>query len=197
MKRTELIRLIIISMMAVIFAIGMTACGNKSAEQDQTETEAVTEAEEAAGDADSEQAGETAPDFEAELADGTTMTLSEAEGKVVLLNFWATWCGPCVEEMPAIQKLYDDYNATKVQILAVDCAETRGEVDTFIREQGYTFPIVYDEDGSIGSLYPTTGIPYTVIIDANGKVVQTFLGSDGADAQYEKYKAAIDKALGE
>ena len=205
MKRREWMKLLLMCMMATVLVIGMSACGSSGSEDEtaaQTEEAAESEAAEdaeteaEAGSEDAAAEAEKAPDFEAELADGTTLTLSEEEGKVILLNFWATWCNPCVEEMPALQHLYDDYNASEVQILAIDCAETKGEVDGFISDNGYTFPFAYDENGAIGELYPTNGIPYTVIIDQKGNIAETFIGSEGADAQYEKYKAAIDKLLG-
>ena len=205
MKRREWMKLLLMCMMATVLVIGMSACGSSGSEDEtaaQTEEAAESEAAEdaeteaEAGSEDAAAEAEKAPDFEAELADGTTLTLSEEEGKVILLNFWATWCNPCVEEMPALQHLYDDYNASEVQILAIDCAETKGEVDGFISDNGYTFPFAYDENGAIGELYPTNGIPYTVIIDQEGNIAETFIGSEGADAQYEKYKAAIDKLLG-
>ena len=122
--------------------------------------------------------------------------MSENSGEVILLNFWATWCGPCRDEMPAFEKLHREYG-DKVQILAVDCAESRDEVDQFISDTGYTFPIAYDEDGSISELYPTDGIPYTLVIGRDGNIKAYYLGSEGADAQYEKYKSSIEEALNE
>ncbi len=139
--------------------------------------------------------GSEAPDFTAELADGSEFTLSEAEDTVVLLNFWATWCGPCVEEMPAFQKLDEEYG-DEVQILAVNCMEDQATVDAFIDEYEYTFPVAYDLDASIESLYPTLGIPYTVVIGQDGVITKVFMGSMGMEQQYHDYKEAIDAALG-
>ena len=200
MKKREWVRLLMICMLAVVLVIGMNACGNKSdSGQEATDTEQAAATEEAQADTDQkdEMIGEAAADFEAELADGTTFSLSDAKGKVVLLNFWATWCEPCKEEMPAIQKVYDDYMPSEVQVVAVDCAETKNEVDTFLDDAGYTFPVAYDEDETIGSLSPSRAIPFTVIIDQEGNIAETFVGSHGADAQYEAFTAAIEKLLGD
>lgn len=139
--------------------------------------------------------GDIAPEFTVKLADGSTFTLSDGKGKVVLLNFWATWCGPCVGEMPAFEKLYKEYG-DDVAILAVNCMEDASAVDRFIDENGYTFPIAYDEDGTVNMKYPTDGIPYTVILDKEGVIQYIYLGAEDADTQYQEYKSAIDDLLG-
>lgn len=138
--------------------------------------------------------GEMAPEFTAFLADGSTFTLSEQKGKVVLLNFWATWCGPCVGEMPAFEKLHGEYGDS-VSVLAVNCMEDAGTVDSFISDNGYTFPIAYDEKGDILTKYPSDGIPYTLVIDGNGVIKNIYMGAVDAEQQYEEYKSAIDAVL--
>lgn len=138
--------------------------------------------------------GDAAPDFTADLADGTTFILSEQQGKVILLNFWATWCGPCVREMPAFEKLHGEYEEDVV-ILAVNCMEDTEIVDAFLKENGYTFPIAYDTDGSINMRYPTQGIPYTLVIDAEGIIRNIYVGAADAETQYQEYKGAIDAIL--
>lgn len=135
-----------------------------------------------------------APDFTATLADGSSFTLSDYRGSVILLNFWASWCGPCVGEMPAFEQLNNEYG-DEVVILAVNCMEDENTVNQFITDNGYTFPIAYDVNGSISDLYPTDGIPYTLVIGTDGTVLETFLGADSADVQYREYKSAIDAAL--
>lgn len=138
--------------------------------------------------------GAAAPDFTIEMNDGSSFTLSEAVGKVVLVNLWATWCGPCCEELPAFQRLHDEYG-DDLQIVAVNYAESKETVDQFVKENGYTFPFAYDTEGMVAELYPSNGIPYTIIIDGNGNISQTFLGARSADEQYEIYKTAIEEAL--
>ena len=135
-----------------------------------------------------------APDFTVELNDGSQFTLSDSKGKVVLINIWATWCGPCCAEMPAFQRLYEEYG-DKLQIVAVNYAEKKKAVDQFIADNGYTFPFAYDEEAKIMELYPSDGIPYTILIDKEGKVYRTFLGARSAEEQYEVYHSAIEEVM--
>lgn len=134
--------------------------------------------------------GNKAPDFTAELVDGTTLTLSELQGKPVIINFWATWCGPCVKEMPAFERLKADYG-DEIGIIAVNCGDDAETVKEFVEKNGYTFPIALDETYDISMLYPTNGIPYTVILDENGTVSHLSTGATDADTMYEMYKEAL------
>lgn len=134
--------------------------------------------------------GVAAPDFTGELMDGTSITLSELQGKPVIINFWATWCGPCVKEMPAFERLKDDFG-DKIGIIAVNCGDDAETVKDFVGENGYTFPVVLDEEYSISMLYPTNSIPYTVVLDAEGKVTHISTGALDADTMYERYKEAL------
>lgn len=134
--------------------------------------------------------GVAAPDFTGELMDGTSITLSELQGKPVIINFWATWCGPCVKEMPAFERLKDDFG-DKIGIIAVNCGDDAETVKDFVEENGYTFPVVLDEEYSISMLYPTNSIPYTVVLDAEGKVTHISTGTLDADTMYERYKEAL------
>ena len=134
--------------------------------------------------------GVAAPDFTGELMDGTSITLSELQGKPVIINFWATWCGPCVKEMPAFERLKDDFG-DKIGIIAVNCGDDAEKVKDFVEENGYTFPVVLDEEYSISMLYPTNSIPYTVVLDAEGKVTHISTGALDADTMYERYKEAL------
>ena len=134
--------------------------------------------------------GVAAPDFTGELMDGTSITLSELQGKPVIIHFWATWCGPCVKEMPAFERLKDDFG-DKIGIIAVNCGDDAETVKDFVEENGYTFPVVLDEEYSISMLYPTNSIPYTVVLDAEGKVTHISTGALDADTMYERYKEAL------
>ncbi len=135
--------------------------------------------------------GDTAPDFTVKLNDGTIFNLSRNKDKVVLVNFWATWCGPCCDELPAFEKLKND-RMSGVEIIAVNCREDKATVDSFIKERGFTFNFAYDEKGTVGDMYPTNGIPYTLII-RNGIIEKTFLGEP--HDPYTTYKEAIEACL--
>ncbi|MCR4962172.1 MAG: TlpA family protein disulfide reductase [Lachnospiraceae bacterium] len=141
--------------------------------------------------------GDRAPWFAADLVDGGKFEMADLKGKVVLVNFWATWCGPCVREMPAFEWLYAEYSTDDVAIVAVNCMDAKSDVDSFVSENGYTFPVAYDVDGSIEDQYPTDGIPYTVVVGKDGYIKNIYIGAYDAQSQYEEYKSAIDAALSE
>jgi len=134
-----------------------------------------------------------APDFSVELLTGETFTLSEQRGKVVLINFWATWCGPCVAKMPRTQELFEQYQ-DDVVFIGVNAGEDRNVVNDFISAGGYTFNIGLDSDMHIiQHIYPAVGIPYTVIINADGTIADDFLG--GGDQIGAEIENAIIEAI--
>ena len=90
-----------------------------------------------------------APDFALAALDGSTIALSDLEGQVILINFWATWCPPCREEMPAIQQLYDQYQDRGFTVLAINQGQEAAQVATFAEEMGLTFPVLLDPDGDV------------------------------------------------
>lgn len=142
--------------------------------------------------------GDRAPWIQVKLLDDTDYDTAYLQGKVILLNFWATWCGPCVREMPAFENLYADYgDDSDVVILAVDCDEDADTVKAFVAENGYTFHIAYDPVGIVSWQYPTDGIPYTVIVGKDGYIKNIHLGARDAETQYKTYKADIEAALAE
>ncbi len=132
------------------------------------------------------------PDFEMTMLDDETASLSDFQGKKVLLNFWATWCGPCVGEMPAFQRLSEEY-PDELVILAVNCGEDEKTVRRFAEDNGYTFPIVLDADGTIQALFGgVTSLPTTVILDEEGYAVTARTGAADADTMYELYKTELN-----
>ncbi len=139
------------------------------------------------------QVGDAAPDFTVDLLSGGTFTLSEHKGKVVFLNFWGTWCAPCIEEMPAIQALSEKYT-DGVVFIGMDYADNNiRKVQDFIAERGFTYPIGLDESGSVTEQYPSLGVPYTLVIDAEGIVSWSITG--GSDQMYDVFDNAITEAL--
>lgn len=138
--------------------------------------------------------GDACRDFTAALADGGSFTLSDHEGQAVLLNFWATWCRPCVGEMPAFPRLQEKYG-DQLCLVAVNCGEDQETVERFMTAYGYTFPVALDPEGTVSALYPTSGIPYTLVIDPEGTVTHIETGAGDADGMFELYSEAIDKAL--
>ncbi len=197
MKRKLLITAITFTIMFTMSSgCGISRSDSSGGEAKEIETSDVSEEKESSETLFYPALSESsaAPDFTAEVNDGSSFILSDHDGEVILLNFWATWCDPCVKEMPTFQKIYEEYG-DKIQILAVNLSEDKYTVDTFISDAGYTFPVAYDENGEIGNKYPSDGIPYTVVIGKDGKVASIFLGSNGADEQYKKYRSALKEAF--
>ncbi len=121
-------------------------------------------------------AGTQLIDFELESLEGGMVKLSSFKGKVVFLNFWATWCPPCVAEMPSMQKLYDHFKKQGLEIIAVDLQEDKAAVQKFVDKHNITFTAVLDRTGRIGSLYGARNIPTTYIIDRQGFVIAGTIG---------------------
>lgn len=140
--------------------------------------------------------GTKAEDFSIEMNTGEEFTLSEHEGEITLISFWNTWCGACIEEMPAINRIYKEYG-DKLNIISINIGEDKKTVDEFMSKKNYDFPIGYDLDSDISKKYPSEGIPYTVIIDRNGNIYETLTGSRNSDAQYKEIMRILEKVYEE
>jgi peroxiredoxin len=122
-------------------------------------------------------AGHPAPDFELATLDGEIVRLSDFAGKPILVNFWATWCGPCRAEFPDFQKAWIG-NTDDLVIIAINhtTADRAEQVDDFVAEMGATFPVVLDKDGQVAEVYQIRGLPTSIFIDRNGVVNEVFTG---------------------
>lgn len=123
------------------------------------------------------EAGTKAVDFALPDTEGNMKSFSDFKGKVIFLNFWATWCTPCEEEMPSMQVLYDTFRNRNLEIVAVsvDSGDVQ-PVKDFVKKHGLTFTILHDSKGKVKELYKTTGVPETFIIDQNGIVAEKVWG---------------------
>ena len=119
------------------------------------------------GPAQSQSEAIQAPDFKLSLLNGGETYLSDFSGKPVMLNFWATWCPPCREEMPYLQQIHEQRSADVV-VLTVNMAENAGDVEEFIREFGLSFPVLLDSNGDVAQQYGVRAIPTTFFIDKSG-----------------------------
>jgi peroxiredoxin len=119
-------------------------------------------------------AGLPAADFSLTDLDGRTHQLAQYRGKIVLLNFWATWCKPCTTEMPAMQACYDRLRDKGFVVLAVNELEDEAKVREHIKTHGHTFPVLMDRDNKVANLYGVFGLPVSVFIDEKG-VVQEYI----------------------
>jgi thiol-disulfide isomerase/thioredoxin len=119
----------------------------------------------------------TPNDFTLPLLDGENVTLSSLKGKVVLLNFWATWCPPCREEMPSMEVLYQRYKDLEFEMLAVNLREDTNTIRQFMERNGFTFPVPLDQYGRVGSVYGIRSIPTTLIINKDGIIIGRIVGA--------------------
>lgn len=123
--------------------------------------------------------GNLAPDFELVTLDGDKVKLSDYQGKKILLNFWASWCGPCRAEMPDMEKLHKEGREDFV-ILAVNATQTERSKESpaeFIKELGLTFPTVLDEKGEVSKTYQVIALPTSYFIDSEGKIGDKYTGT--------------------
>jgi peroxiredoxin len=134
------------------------------------------------------------PDFSLQDLDGKTVTLKEFRGKVVFLNFWATWCPPCREEMPAMQKIYTELQDKGLVMLAINFMETPNTIRPFVKEHKLTFPILLDS-GTVMVSFGVLGLPATYLIDRQGKAAARALG--GRDWSNQESLRMIRKLLDE
>lgn len=137
-----------------------------------------------------------APDFTVTDGGGNRVSTADLSGKPVILNFWATWCPPCRGELPAFDKLYRQYG-NEVSFMMIDLTdgyrETVEGVKKFISENGYTFPVYYDTEGSAAEAYNVSSIPFTVAVGRNGNIVGTHLGAM-SEAALEKLIKTVKEA---
>jgi len=177
------IMLALIALIILVMVL-LPSCGNRSARKATAEAEATTLV----------QAGDKAPDFTVGMFDGSRVTLSDLRGKVVLLNFWATWCPPCREELARVQSdLIDRFAGRDFIFLPVSRGEARSAVETFRNQKGYDFPMGLDSAQSVYGLYATNFIPRNFLIDREGNVVQATIGYE--PEEFDALIANIEKTL--
>ena len=129
------------------------------------------------------------------LSPGGTQSLSALKGRVVFLNFWATWCGPCRSEMPSMESLHNRYSERGLEILAVNSGENTPEVLAFMKDNKLSFPTVLDMDGKVTMTYGVQAIPTSFIINREGRIIARKVGSIDWDSP--KVRAALEILLSE
>ena len=129
----------------------------------------------------------TAPDFTLHAMSGPNLRLKEQRGRVVMVNFWATWCGPCRQEMPQLNRLYEKYRSSGFVLLGVNVDDDAGKAAELAAKLGVTFPVLLDTDKTVSKLYDVSTMPSTVIIDRDGNVRYVHRGYlSGYEENYEK-----------
>ncbi len=141
-------------------------------------------------------AGERMPTFAVTEASGKSFSLEDQKGKVVLVNFWATWCGPCRQEMPRLEhEIWSKYgNSDRFAMIAIAREQTSNEVADFQEESGFTFPMAADPKRTTYKLFADAGIPRTYIVGASGKILYQTVGYCAAD--FDRMKQIVQRELG-
>ncbi len=145
--------------------------------------------------ADSSLEGQVAPDFVLRSATGENLRLSEYRGDVVLINFWATWCGPCRQEMPLLDDLYGRYQRVGFNLLGVNIDEDSRRAMQMVQELGVNFPVLFDENKEVSKLYEVEAMPVTILVDREGIVRHVHHGYK--PGYEEKYLTEIRSLLRE
>ena len=134
--------------------------------------------------------GEAAPNFELQNLDGQSISLSSLKGSPVLINFWATWCGPCVSEMPYIQEIHEEWSDKGLIVLAINLGDNASQAEQFLQDHNLSLPVLLDTNKVVAPKYGIRAIPTTFFIDKNGIVRVKIIGAFPS-------KAAIESRLGE
>ena len=136
--------------------------------------------------------GDRAPDFTLTDLDGNQVSLSDFRGKVVFINFWATWCPPCRAEMPEIEALYQQYKTKDVVVIGVDILETDDKVRQFVERGGYSWIFVIDSTGTVSANYNINAIPTSYFIDREGIIRAVNIGAMTERAMEAKLAEAMN-----
>lgn len=157
---------------ALVLGMFWTLISRVSASQSQAQLSAVAKE------------GFAAPDFTLDLLGGGKVTLADLRGKVVLVNFWTSWCPPCRLEMPAIEKTYRSYKDLGFVVIGLNLTAQDSEKDAanFIKEFGLTFPIALDRNNAVGNLYRVAALPTSYFIDRNGMIRSVVVGGPMSEA---------------
>ncbi len=135
--------------------------------------------------------GKAAPDFELQNLDGQSISLSDLKGKPVLINFWATWCGPCVSEMPYIQEIYGEWSGKGLMVLAINMGESSSKVEQFLQDHNLSLPVLLDTKQVVARRYNIRGIPTTFFIDKDGTIQEKIIGAFTSKAPIENRLSKI------
>lgn len=133
-----------------------------------------------------------APDFTLKSSTGANVKLSELRGQVVMINFWASWCGPCRQEMPLLDKLYHRYKGLGFTLLGVNVEPNSSDAQKLLKDIPVSFPILFDTSNKVTKLYGVAAMPSTAVVDRDGKVRFLHQGYvPGDEAEYEKQVRAL------
>lgn len=168
----------LVPVVALLVVVGYAAIRKQ---QPQTITAALARGEKPA-----------APEFRLPRFDGGTLALSEFRGKYVLVNFWASWCVPCKDEAPLLERAWKEYAGNDLVVIGVNIQDLESEAQKFIAETRATYFQVRDRDGAVSRAYGTTGVPESFFIDREGRITRKF---PGAAVEWRIWEEAIGQLL--
>ncbi|NWF52900.1 MAG: TlpA family protein disulfide reductase [Nitrospirae bacterium] len=142
-------------------------------------------------DCQSENIGFLAPDFTLNDLYGMKIALSQFKGKVVILNFWSIWCGPCLAEMPSLNRLYLEFKDKGLVVLAIAEDPAEKPLRAYVKDKGLAFPVLMDKDRKVYFKYALFGIPVSFLIDKKGVIVEKFIGESDWVSHQMKEKILI------
>ena len=184
-QKKSTLSMVVMAILAIVLCVALLFGGSFTAKAQQRPTpEQATIVKD----------GEKAPNFEVQMFDGSTVKLSDLKGKVVLLNFWATWCPPCRAELARVEKdIIEKFKGEPFVFIPVSRGENRATVAAFREKMGYTFPMGLDTDGRVYAEYAQTYIPRNFLIDKNGVVVKASVGYD--EMEFAELIKLIEKEI--
>ena len=138
--------------------------------------------------------GKPAPDFSLETLDGQSVSLADLKGQVVVLDFWATWCGPCVRSLPELDQIYQQKTGEGIKVYAINLKETQQQVQSFLQTRSLSVPVLLDTDGEVAQKFGIHAIPQTIVIGKDGTVRKVFIGASPGTP--DQIRAEIDSAAG-
>ncbi len=180
MIQTKSARHLLVLLVLLAAVLLIVACGSRAANEEVVATGLANLAEATTRGVDNAQRGlergQLAPDFSMQFSDGKQIRLSDWQGQPVVLNFWATWCAPCREEMPEFVAAYQRYQEDGLVIVGVNAQETATQAAGFMKQFNMTFPVALDTRGDVQQLYNVRGLPTSVFIDREGRISERWAG---------------------
>lgn len=197
MKKLSILLLIFIISSTIVSCKNETNIENKEIKKEKTTDEQVIDNGDEQNEVENQSIekgttkGKTPYDITLKNLNGETENLSDYKGKVIFINFWASWCGPCKQEMPDFQKAYQNIDSDSFEIFAINAGEDASTVKNFVNNYNYDFPIYLDEKAKYSKMYNVRAIPTTLIIDSNYKIANVHIGiltEKKINEYFKKYK---------
>lgn len=188
-KGNKLIILILILVLSLVLA----SCATPSAVTTTVPT--PTASDSTSGESETEEPVREvvyAPEFELEDLDGNIVRLADLKGKNILVNFWATWCPFCIDEMPDLQLIYEKYKDDDFIVLAINVQESAEKARGYLEEAGLDLPVLLDKNSRIAALYGATSIPLTIAVNKDGVAVTGYRGKLTLDQMETMYKMLVE-----